>query len=123
MSLRPSSVLLLLLVGRHYAWALAEPGMRGVASKGLAAAAIVVVLWWLVAHLRRTLPVLLVAAWITLEEAQVAACSAAYLIKPWPIEAGRPMCSALVGVDIGSATLVVVAVLACLLAWTREDSQ
>ena len=33
------------------------------------------------------------------------------------------MCSALVGVDIGSATLVVVAVLACLLAWTREDSQ
>ena len=120
-----NSAAALLCIGyvRHYAWALAEPGMRGVASKGLAAAAIVVVLWWLVAHLRRTLPVLLVAAWITLEEAQVAACSAAYLIKPWPIEAGRPMCSALVGIDIGSATLVVVAVLACLLAWNREDSQ
>lgn len=120
-----NSAAALLCIGyvRHYAWALAEPGMRGVASKGLAAAAIVVVLWWLVAHLRRTLPVLAVAAWLTFEEVQVASCSAAYLAKPWPIEVGRPMCSALLGVDIGSATLVVVAVLACLLAWDREDSQ
>lgn len=115
----------LLLIGyvRHYGWALVDPALRGVVSKGLAALAILCLLAWLLSCIRRSWIVVLAAAWFAMEEVQVAACSAAFAASPWPVLPGQPLCSSWLHFDIGAATIIAAAALAALIAWTREYSQ
>lgn len=109
----------LILVGasRHYGWALFDPSIRGIVSKALGGLAILCLLWII---RRDSWQVLLVLLWWAFEEAQVVGCSVAYLIKPWSIAVGQPLCSSLVGFDIGSIGIFVVAALTFLT--TYEDS-
>lgn len=108
--------IILLLTGacRHYLWALWPAESRGDASKMLGGAAILVLLW-IVGELRPDYWLLKVRNWWTAEESITAGCAGAYLIQPWHIPEGASMCSALVGFDLGSAGIAVVALLACLI--------
>jgi hypothetical protein len=103
-----ASALLLIGALRHYGWALVPAELAGVASKGLGAVAILSLL----ALLQPKGFAALVAAWIAFEELQVLICSAMWMRKPWHVEPGQAMCSAFVGFDIGSVSLVIVAALA-----------
>lgn len=105
------AALLLVAVARHYAWPLFEPGSRGMASKGLGAAAILVLMWTLYSH-RPGKPLLVVLLWWTFEEAQVLLCSVAWLSAPWAVPVGQPICSALVGLDLGAIGAAAVALIA-----------
>lgn len=83
--------------------------MQGVASKGLGAALVLVLLsvvHRLAPPSRLLLGVLALAAWYSL---QTLICSAAYLIEPWPIAPGVGMCSARLAFDLGALGLVMVA--------------
>lgn len=116
----------LLLVGaaRHYGWELAPDAMvggvhaKGVLAKGLTGAATVFLLL-VVAALVRTRMVAAVCAWWCFEELQVALCSFWFLVEPWPIRPGYPMCSEAVGFDLGALGIMIVAVL--LFATTRKS--
>jgi hypothetical protein len=53
--------------------------------------------------------------WWCCEEALVVACSGAYIIRPWQVDEGKAMCSALLGFDVG---LIGIAIIVCLLSST-----
>ncbi len=103
-------VLLMVGLARHFLWAYAPPGVAGVASKGLGAAAAffllltVIIMWrsWFVAA---------AGGWYAFEELQTAVASAWYLIEPWPVPPGVPMLSAKAGWDIGAVTILVAALI------------
>lgn len=120
LSSRSSLPALLLLVGaaRHFGWLLAEPELRGIASKGLGAAAILALLC-VVIYTRRSLPILAVCAWWIVEEVQVILCSVLWAIEPWPVPVGAAMCSARAGLDLGAISIVVVAGLAWVVTCKR----
>jgi hypothetical protein len=104
------ALLLLVAVARHYAWPFFEPGMRGMASKGLGATAILVLMWAMYSY-RPGKPLLVVLLWWTFEEAQVLLCSVAWLSAPWTVPVGQPICSALVGLDLGAFGVAAVALI------------
>ena len=101
----------LLLLGsvRHYGWELWTP--HGVAAKMLGGVAILGLLWT-VYLIRQSRILLVVVAWWSYEELQVVICSAAYLARPWHVPPGKAMCSAYVGWDIGSLSVLTLAVIA-----------
>lgn len=89
--------------------------MQGVASKGLGAALVLVLLsvvHRLAPPSRLLLGVLALAVWYSL---QTLICSAAYLIEPWPIAPGVGMCSARLEFDLGALGLVAIVALVILL--------
>jgi hypothetical protein len=88
------------VLARHYGWGLVPPELAGVASKMLGALASLVFLA-LIAMAWRRKAVWLACAYGAWEYGQTAFCSAAYMVKPWPIVPGQPMCSAWVGLDVG----------------------
>lgn len=103
----------LLLVGaaRHYLWPHFPVAMQGMASKGLGAMAILILLavvWWQSDRSRLLTAILLWWAW---EETQVAMCSIAYMHAPWPVEPGQAICHALTGLDVGAFGVLFVAIL------------
>lgn len=96
---------------RHYAWQHFPIEAQGMASKGLGAAAVLVLLA-VVWHGNKSRPLALVLCWWAWEEAQVLLCSFAYMQTPWVVEPGQAICSARVGFDIGAAGILAVAVIA-----------
>lgn len=103
--------LLELLVALHYGYVIFDPADRAQAwnmAGAVARAALLVALAW-----KWRGPVLWVVAWWLAEEAMVAGCSAAYIIKPWVVAAGQDQCSALIHFDLAK---VGAAVILCLLA-------
>jgi hypothetical protein len=52
-----------------------------------------------------------VVIWYSAEEAQVAACSVAYIVQPWHVPEGKAQCSALMQTDIGAYGIAVVALI------------
>ena len=103
-----SDAVILLAVGalRHYGWGLAPDELAGMAAKGLAAGAILFLLYRL--YDPRFWPLF---AWWGWEEAQVALCSAWYMAEPWAVAQGQAICSAKVGFDLGAIGIVAVAFL------------
>lgn len=104
----------LLLIGaaRHYLWPHFPIPMQGMASKGLGAMAILVLLavvWFKSGRSKSLTAILLWWAW---EETQVAMCSVAYMHSPWAVEPGQAICHALTGLDLGAFGILCVAVLA-----------
>lgn len=51
-------------------------------------------------------PVLLAAAGLAAEEAQVVACGTWWLVDPWPVKPGDELCSSGLGLPLGSVGLV-----------------
>lgn len=63
-----------------------------------------------------------VGAWWLYEEALTALCSAGRILYWWPVPTGREQCSALVGVQLGAGSLVVIGVLAAYI-WNRLEDR
>lgn len=107
-------IVLAAVLVRHYGWGLVSPELAGVASKMLGAMASLVFLT-LIASAWRSRIVWAACAYGAWEYGQTALCSAAYMVKPWPIDPGQPMCSAWVGFDVGFFGLLIAAsVIYCL---------
>ncbi len=117
-----AALLLLVGVARHYGWDMAPAGMKGLAAKGLGAAAVLALLSvvWTLTRARIMAPVLLWWAW---EELQVLLCSAWYAVEPWPILPEQPMCSARAGFDLGAAGILAVAGIAAYLSTLTANHQ
>lgn len=96
------------MAARHYLYDLWPPELRGLASKALGALALLSMIWLAVWLAPRSLPVTLVALWWSIEEVQVALCSFAYMLKPWPVAPGQSICSARLDLDLGAIGIVIV---------------
>ena len=105
-------VLVMFAIGvvRHFGWEVAPPGVRGVLSKGLGAVQAVALIL-LAVHLIQHEAMRMVAAWWLVEESLTAACSFWWMASPWPVAPGQAMCSARAGFDLGSVSIVWVAVI------------
>lgn len=105
---------LLLLVGtcRHYGWHVFPDDLAAVASKGIGGLAMLALIWSVYALSEGGRLLLAVAAWWSIEEAQVVLCSLAWMAEPWHVPKGQAMCSARAGFDIGALSVILVAALA-----------
>ena len=114
----------LLLIGaaRHYLWPHFPPELQGMASKGLGAVAILVLLAVVWFKSDRSKAMGLILLWWAWEETQVAMCSVAYMFSPWAVEPGQGICHALTGLDLGAFGVLFVAVLAYRSAPVRLSS-
>ena len=63
-------------------------------------------------HLKPSKPLAWLLVWWAWEELQVALCALAYMRNPWDVLPGQAICSALVGMDIGAAGILALAVVA-----------
>lgn len=109
--------LALLLVGaaRHYGWAMFPQELKALASKGLGGLAMLALLAIIFHMARERGPISktfgLVFLWSSWEGLQISLCSFWFMVDPWPINAGEAMCSARIGLDIGSVGILAVAVI------------
>lgn len=101
-------VLLLVMGARHYLYDAWPPELRGLASKALGAIALLSLVWLVVSLVPRSTPVTLVALWWSIEEVQVALCSFAFMVRPWPVAVGQSICSARLDLDLGAVGIVVI---------------
>lgn len=100
--------LLLIVAARHHLWPLLPEEMRGVASKGLGAALVLVLLsmiYRLAPPSRLLSAVLCLAAFYSL---QTFICTAWWLVDPWQIAEGVGMCSDRLGFDLGALGIIAV---------------
>jgi hypothetical protein len=114
--------LLLIVAAREYLWLIVPAELQGMASKGLGAALVLVLLsvvWRHAPRSRALLGILAIAAWHSL---QTLICSAAYMLEPWPTVPGVGICSSRIGFDLGALGLLAVAVVAYRLIPVRLDS-
>lgn len=108
--------LLLIVAAREHLWPALPAELQGMASKGLGAA-LVLVLLSMVHRLSLRLYgpskalgcVLLVACWYSL---QTLICSAAYMVEPWQVGPGQGICSARLDFDLGAVGVMLCAWLA-----------
>lgn len=108
-----AAALVLISCCRHYGWLLFPDEHQPMASKGLGGLALLASGWlayWAFEHPKkaRLLPALALWSW---QEVQVAGCSFLYIASPWPVAPNQPICSALVGLDLGAASLIATAFL------------
>lgn len=103
---------LVLLAGvlKHYAWDLFDPGLKGVAAKGLGSLAMLALLG-AVLYLAWSRAMAMVVAWFAFEEAQTVICTSAWLIKPWVLDPNRAMCSQRLDFDLGAIGVMAIAVI------------
>lgn len=99
--------LLLVLAVRHYGYDLWPPELRGLASKALGALSLLTMVWLVVALAPRAHAITAIALWWSVEEVQVALCSFAYMVRPWPVSVGQSICSARLDFDLGAIGIVV----------------
>lgn len=114
--------LLLILVAREHLWAYLPPELQGIASKGLGALLVLVLLgvvWMQSERCKWLAAALLYGAWCSL---QTLLCSLAYMAEPWDVLPGQGICSARIGIDLGALGLLIVAFLAYRLIPVRFDS-
>lgn len=108
--------LLLIVAAREHLWPRLPADLQGMASKGLGAALVLVLLsmvYRCAPRSRALAGVMCLAAWYSL---QTLICSAAYVVEPWAVPAGQGICSARIGFDLGALGLVLIAVAASYLS-------
>lgn len=99
--------LILLGVLRHYGWPLSGDYGRFVWNIS-GAVVIVLFLWALAVHHAE---LRLIALWWTFEELQVIACSLGRMLRTWQVAPMESQCSSLLGFDLGSVGLFLVALI------------
>lgn len=97
---------------KHYGWDLFDPGLKGVAAKGLNSAATLALLGC-VLWLAWSKTLALISAWLAFEELQTVICTSAWLLKPWPLDPNRAMCSQRIDFDLGAVGIMLV----CVILW------
>lgn len=100
--------MLLVMAARHYLYDLWPPELRGLASKALGALSLLTLVWLVHSLAPRSSVLTAIALWWSVEEVQVALCSFAYMVKPWPVPVGQSICSARLDLDLGAIGIVVI---------------
>lgn len=109
---RPSvlaAVIMAALVLREVGWTWAPHHLQGMASKGLGALLVLVLLaavWRLSQCTGWLTAVLAYGAWSAL---QTLLCAGAFMVDPWTVPPGQGICSARVGFDLGAMGLLAAA--------------
>lgn len=116
-------LMLCLGVARHYLWPHFPIPLQGMASKGIGALVILCLLFIVWRQSARSKLMLAVLLWWAWEEAQTALCAGVYMLGPWTVQPGQGICTAVVGLDLGAAGLLCVAVLAYLSTLTVTNSK
>jgi hypothetical protein len=104
--------LVLIVAAREHLWPWLPAELQGMASKGLGAALVLVLLSVVYRHAPRSrvlVAVLGVAVWCSL---QTLICSAAYMVEPWSVAPGQGICSARIEFDLGAVGVMLLAWLA-----------
>lgn len=104
-----AAVLMAALVLREVAWAWFPAELQGMASKGLGALLVLVLLgavWLLSSRSGWLMAAMAYGAWSAL---QTAICSAAYMVEPWTVPPGVGICSARIDFDLGALGLLAAA--------------
>lgn len=94
------------LVLREVAWAWFPPHLQGMASKGLGAMLVLVLLaavWRLSSRSGWLMAAMAYGVWSAL---QTMLCSIAYMVEPWTVPPGVGICSARVEFDLGALGLM-----------------
>jgi len=97
------------LVLREVAWAWFPVELQGMASKGLGALLVLVLLaavWRLSPRSGWLTAAMAYGAWSAL---QTLLCACAYMAEPWTVPPGQGICSARVGFDLGALGLLAAA--------------
>jgi hypothetical protein len=97
------------LVLREVAWTWAPVELQGMASKGLGAFLVLVLLaavWRLSSRSGWLMAAIGYGAWSAL---QTLLCSVGYMVEPWTVPAGQGICSARLDFDLGALGLVIAA--------------
>ena len=100
--------LLLLGVLRHYGWSSVPTEYQRFAWN-ISGSVVIVIFLWAVAY--QWAATRLIALWWTLEELQVIACSMGRMLRFWEVKQGESQCSVLLGFDLGSLGLFLVALI------------
>lgn len=111
-----AALLLLLGVLRHYLWELTPPESQALVWNATGATVILIFLWMLAYKWRATV---LIAIWWSFEELQVIACSTWLLLRPQDVAPGQGLCSSLLGFDLSSVGILLVALV---LVWAPVSS-
>lgn len=106
-----SSLLFALGVASAYGWKLVPPDAQADVWNA-SGAALRIVLLILVASAYRSATVALVASLLIGYDIQVAGCTVAYMLHPWPMDIGDEQCSSGLGIPLGAVGLMA----ACLVA-------
>ena len=104
--------LLLIVAGREFGWTFVPPELQGMASKGLGAALVLVLLSMVYRYAPRSgwlLAVLAFGAWCALD---TLICSAWWMVEPWVVPPGVGICSARLEFDLVALGVMVCAGLA-----------
>ena len=100
----------LLLMGllRHYGWPYVDPSIAKFVWN-ISGSVVIVIFLWAIAY--QWAATRLIALWWTFEELQVIACSLGRILRFWEVKPGESQCSALLGFDLGSVGLFLVALI------------
>ena len=112
--------MLALAAVRGYSWGIVSPDMRGLASKAAGGLALLAMIWLAHSLVRPAWAVALAATVWSVGELQVVMCSVWYMVEPWAVPVGAPICSARFDLDLGAAGIVLIA-WATWYVWTRHE--
>jgi hypothetical protein len=104
---------------RFHGWALFPAHMQGAVSKALDAATTLVLLY----VIAQAFPFRLVYAacgWWAFEACITLGFAVAYAIHPWPVAPGQSIASALLGFDLGTVTVPILAIVGAYLVWPQR---
>lgn len=116
-----AAALALLTLGavRQYGYKLADPELAARVWNVTGAAVVLALVLWLAWRLRSRL-VLLVVAWWACEELLTIGCNTAWMIAPWPVQAGQDICRGLLDFDLGKLGALMIAVALARIVWRRH---
>ncbi len=115
-----SCELLLIVAAREFGWTLLPPELQGMASKGLGAALVLVLLSVVYRYAPRSrvlLAVLAFGAWCALN---TLTCSAWWMVEPWSVPPGVGICSAKIEFDLVALGVMLCAGLAVWLSTCKD---
>lgn len=115
-----AALLLLLGVLRHYLWEILPTESQALAWNAMGATVILIFLWMLAYKWRATV---LIAIWWSFEELQVIGCSTWLLLRPQDVAPGQGLCSSLLGFDLSTVGILLVAIVLVLVPVSSCRSQ
>lgn len=106
-----AAIMLAICTVRNFGWEAFPDDLKGLASKGLGGLAMCALIW-IVFLMSPSRAVRLVALVWSAHELQVFICSFAFMVEPWAVLPGQPMCSARLDFDLGAIGITAIAFLA-----------
>ena len=104
---------------RQYGYKLADPALSARVWNVTGAAVVLALVLW-IAWRKRSRLLLLVVSWWAAEEALTIGCNVAWMVAPWPLQAGQDVCRGLLDFDLGKIGALMIAVALARIVWRRN---